>query len=252
MPPYSAELAERMSKVERERIGLIGAMQVEIEALVEHAVIEKKEELASMIFYVGTLSGTPCVIANCGAGKVNAAICAQIMLDLYQAKALINLGIAGGIGKDVHIGDLVVATACVEYDYDTSACGTDDQPGEVFLPGPVEKIMEFPCDQVLSQRLLEEAKRLYSHVHSGVVATGDQFVASGEMGLRLNRQFQAISCEMEGAAVAHVCFLNHVPCAVLRSISDNANENGEVDFHTFAQESAHKAQRLMEGVLGSL
>lgn len=235
---------------EEKPIGVIGAMQVEIEALLKTAQIEKTEERASMRFYVGSLSGTPCVIAQCGAGKVNSAVCAQVMIDFYAPRAILNIGVAGGIGKDVCIGDIVIATACVQYDYDTSAVG--DQPGEICIPPEGRGVIEFPCDPALSQKLLEGAKSLYGRAHLGIVATGDQFVASGEAGLNLNRRFGAVACEMEGASIAHACYISHVPCAVLRSISDNANESGKVNFQTFAAESAQKAQKLLAGVAKAL
>ena len=194
-------------KNELQPIGILTAMQVEIEAILEAAAELTVQEHASMKFYTGLLSGTPFVAAQCSPGKVNSALCAQVMADFYHPRLLLNIGVAGGIGPGVAIGDVVIATACVQYDYDA---------------------------------------------HRGVIATGDRFVADPNFGKWLYETFGALACEMEGASTAHACLLNGIPCAVLRTISDNGNEEATVDFPTFARESAHKAQKLLAGVIQTL
>lgn len=234
-------------------IGIIGAMQVEIEAILEAAEIRTVEEHGSMPFYLGTLAGVEVAVSRCHAGKVNSALCAQVMADHYRPRAILNVGVAGGIGPDVHIGDVVVATACVQYDYDITAFG--DPLGQIEVPvGEKDAFfLEFPCDPEISRELAEGSKAFYDGaVHRGIVATGDTFVADPETGLRLHKQFQALACEMEGGSIVHACLLNQIPCAVLRSISDNANDNASVDFPAFAKDSAYRVQKLLTSVIGQL
>ncbi len=232
-------------------IGIVGAMQVEIEAVLEAAKEVTVQEHASMKFYTGLLSGVPFVAAQCSPGKVNSALCAQVMADLYQPRLILNIGVAGGIGPEVRIGDVVIATHCVQYDYDGTALG-DLGLGEIELPPEGEKVRDFPCDREISETLRKAAETLYGHCHRGPIATGDRFVADPKFGKWLYETFGALACEMEGASTAHACLLNGIPCAVLRTISDNGNEEATVDFPTFARESAHKAQKLLAGVIESL
>lgn len=237
----------------KQPIGIIGAMDMEVDGLLKVAEISETQEHSGVRFCQGTLSGVPCVIAKCSEGKVNAALCAQAMADFFQPRLILNIGVAGGLGPGVHIGDVVVAAACVQYDFDGSPLG---QPlGEINVPAGEDSfpVTLFPCDEGIAEKLAEEAKGLYSGtVHSGVIATGDRFVADPEFANWLNRTFDALACEMEGGAIAHVCCAGHIPCAVLRSISDNANDSDTVDFLTFAEDSAAKAQKLLSRVIGKL
>ncbi len=232
--------------MEQRPIGIIGAMQVEIQAVLESAEISAAEEHGSMRFHIGTLSGVPVVVALCHAGKVNSALCAQVMIDFYNPRAVLNIGVAGGLGPDVHIGDIVIATACVQYDYDTTPLG--EPLAELTLPAGEsgKAYRDLPCNEALSQKLAEQAKGLYSGtVHRGVVATGDRFVADPQLSGWLHKTFGALACEMEGGSIVHACLLNKTLCAVLRSISDNANDDAKTDFPTFAKDSAYKAQQLL-------
>lgn len=235
---------------EKQPIGIIGAMDVEIEALLEIAQMEKTERASSMEFHVGTLKGTPIVVAQCGAGKVNSALCAQVMIDRYAPRLVLNIGVAGGLGP-VKIGDVVLADHCVQHDYDITA-GGNHAPAEIPLPPDDHYIREFPCDPEISGKLAAHAETLYGKVYRGPVATGDQFIASSEKARFLHETFGALACEMEGASIAHACLLNQVPCAVLRTISDNGNDDATVDFPTFARQSAHQAQQLLSSVIGEL
>lgn len=232
-------------------IGIIGAMKVEVDAILSAMEGKHAQTRGGMEFTTGTLSGTPVVVSQCSPGKVNAALCAQAMIDQYSPKLVLNIGVAGGIGENVHIGDVVIATACVEYDFDTSAL--DGCPvGQMSLPGFEQSMIQLPCDQNLAQLLAKEAQSLYGKVHLGVVATGDRFVADPKLGDWLQKEFGAMACEMEGGAIAHACLVNHVPCAVLRTISDNAHDSETVDFVTFANDSARKAQEFLKTVIAQL
>ena len=225
-------------------IGIIGAMQMEVENIAARMTNTTQRTVAGMTFTQGDLAGVPCVVVQCGAGKVNAAMCAQALILEYHPDKIINLGVAGGIGPNVHIGDLVVATHVVQYDYDTTAIG--EPLGYLSRVNQVE----IPCDNSISATVTKEAPSIYSGtVHTGCIATGDRFVADGAFTLELNRLFGAMACEMEGGSIGHVCHLNNVPFAVLRAISDNANEEGSVDFMTFARDSAVKSQQLLEKII---
>lgn len=228
-------------------IGIIGAMEVEIAQLRAQMENPEVRTVAGIDFYSGTVFGTPCVLAKCGPGKVNAAVCAQSMVLKYPIGLLLNIGVAGGLGAGIHIGDLVVATACVQHDYDTSAAG--DEPG--FVSGICKK--EIPCDGVAGKLLCEAALQagLDGKVHTGTVATGDCFVADYEQQRQIGHRFQAKAVEMEGGSIAHVCWMNGVPCGVLRAISDHADDNSKVDYPLFVQRAAEKTQALLrEGLQG--
>ena len=236
-----------MSKVRP--IGIIGAMEVEVEAILEIAEITDKQEHASMTLYSVDLKGVPCVVAQCGEGKVNSAACAQVMASLYQPRLILNIGVAGGTGPNVHIGDLVIATHCVQYDHDLTPMGHPLAAVDLPIYGYVT---EFPCDRAIAEKLQKAAEKLYGSAHLGPIATGDKFVADHTFGAWLNETFGALACEMEGGSTAHICLMNRIPCAVLRAISDGANDDSVVDFPSFAKETAYKAQQLLSAVIGEL
>lgn len=237
--------------MEQRPIGVIGAMKIEVDAIL--AALEEAQEKVhgNMVFTSGRLSGVPVVVAQCSPGKVNAALCTQALIDFYAPRLVLNIGVAGGIGENVHIGDVVIATACAEYDFDTSAL---DQcsAGQMSVPGQEGLLDQFPCDEAAANILAAAGEGLYGHAHRGVVATGDKFVADPQVGEWLQKEFGALACEMEGGAIAHACLVNKIPCAVLRTISDNAHDSETVDFVTFAKSSAEKAQQLLRAVLPQL
>ena len=189
------------------------------------------------------------MVAQCGEGKVNSAACAQVMASLYNPRLILNIGVAGGTGPEVHIGDLVIATHCVQYDHDLTPMG--HPLAAVDVPGH-DYVREFPCDPLLAKKLLTAAQGLYGSAHAGPIATGDKFVADHAFGAWLYTTFGALACEMEGGSTAHICLMNHIPCAVLRAISDGANDDSTVDFPAFAKETAYKAQQLLSAVIGEL
>lgn len=232
-------------------IGIIGAMAVEVEALIEEMEEAGREEIAGLVFHAGRLGGADCVVVQCGPGKVNAAVCAQILILRYSPRLVINVGVAGGVGVD--IGDLVVASACVQHDFDTTAMG--DPLGTLFIrrhETESEDILELPTDGKAAEILLEEAKSVYGGAHLGLVATGDVFVADKDKNRWLHEKFGAKAVEMEGGSIAQACYMNGVPCAVLRAISDNANNDSPVDFPAFAKACSEKTSRLLAGALGRL
>ncbi len=225
-------------------VGLIGAMSVEVEALMAKLENRREQRIGMDLFVSGRLFGQEAVLSVCGPGKVNAALCTQSMILHYRPEWVLNLGVAGAGEAGVSIGDMVIATAAVQHDMDTSPIGDP--------VGLVSKInlVEIPCDGSLGARLVEAASRVQGmKVHQGVIATGDQFIHSGAVRSRIHELFQAKAVEMEGGAVAHACYMHGVPCGVLRSISDQADGKSDMDYPTFVQLAAEHSQQVVENLL---
>lgn len=208
-------------------IGIIGAMSIEIESLKNLMTDIKCETAAHINFYIGKLNGIECVISVCGVGKVNAAICTQIMISRYSPKAILNVGVAGALKEDIKIGDIVIADYVIQHDIDTSAVG--DEKG--FISGL--NIIKIPCSKSINKKILNISSELNEHIHIGTIATGDQFIACNKKLINIRDTFGAIACEMEAGSIGHVCFANEVDFAVLRVISDNANSNSRIDYNKF-------------------
>ena len=225
-------------------IGIVGAMEVEINGL-----RDKMENVSSQVvgmdtFYSGNLFGKDTVLTVCGPGKVNAAISTQNMIHMYKPEYVINIGAAGSGIEQMNVGDMVIATAAVQHDMDTSPIG--DPVGFVSKIG----LVNIPCDDGLREALVKAAESIGDlKVWQGIIATGDQFISDGERRKRIHDLFDASAVEMEGAAVAHVCYANHVPCGVLRSVSDKANGEAEMDYPTFVSMAAEHAQKVIEAFL---
>ena len=224
--------------------GLIGAMSVEVEALMAQLEDRTEKKVGMDVFVSGKLFGKEAVLAVCGPGKVNAALCTQSMILHYQPEWILNLGVAGAGEASVSIGDMVVATAAVQHDMDTSPIGDP--------VGLVSKInlVEIPCDEGLRAKLVNAASNVEGMtVHEGIIATGDQFINSGDVRSRIHGLFSAKAVEMEGGAVAHACYVHGVPCGVLRSISDQADGHSDMDYPTFVQLAASHSQQVVENLL---
>ncbi len=225
-------------------IGMIGAMAVEVEALMARMEEKSETRIGMDQFVTGRLCGREAVLAVCGPGKINAALCAQSMILNFHPEWVLNLGVAGAGDESVSIGDMVIATCAVQHDVDTSPIGDP--------VGMVSKInlVEIPCDQALRERLLRAAGTLDGvRVHTGVIATGDQFINRGEVRRRIHDQFGALAVEMEGGAVAQACYMHGVPCGVLRSISDKANGQSDMDYPTFVRLAAEHSQKVVTELL---
>lgn len=208
-------------------LGIIGAMDVEVDALKERMENKKTQRFGGCDFVSGTLEGKPVCVARCSEGKVNAALCAQLMIDKYAPEAIINVGVAGSLHSDIVIKNVVVATEVCEHDMDITPLG--DPKGYINGIG----MIKMPTDAALSDALADAALAGGVTVHRGCVASGDQFIASPAKKEELNRDFNAICGEMEGGAIGHVCTANGVPFAVLRSISDGGDDAAFMDFPAF-------------------
>lgn len=229
-------------------IGIIGAMDVEVENLLKQMPDEKAETISGITYHLGKIAGKDCVVAKCGIGKVAAAVCAQTMILKYAPEAVINVGVAGGIGMDVHIGDVVISSGLVQHDMDTSAIG--DEKG--FISGI--NLVVIPASKELTELAAEAAERIYGKqkVHVGIIASGDQFISDAERMNRIKDEFNACACEMEGCSIAQVCYLNGMKYVVIRAVSDNANEKAAMDYTAFFAESAHETTKLIADILPKL
>lgn len=230
-------------------LGIICAMQVEADGILKLASNTQEEIINNMRFIRGTLNGKDIVVVVCGVGKVNAALCATTMINRFSPELIINSGVAGALSPLVSIGDLVVASKAVEHDMNTTALG--DKQGEISLPDG--KIMYFECDKDAVALLTKCGKELPdTKVTQGIVASGDMFVSNRRKRLLINDRFGAMACEMEGAAIGHVCYCCKVPFAILRAISDDMDENKGVDFVKFCSLAAEKTVRVMDGFTKNL
>lgn len=217
-------------------IGIIGAMDIEIERI-NCEMTEKKEETISGICYTsGKIGETEVVTAICGIGKVFAAICAQTMIIRYNVSAIINTGVAGTLTDKVGVLGTVVATALVQHDMDTTYFG--DPRG--LISGI--NVVEFNADEPLSKKICENIKGNYIR---GVIASGDAFIADEERKNDIAKTFNAVACEMEGGAIAHVCYVNNVPVCVVRSISDGADGDKALSYEAFREEAAAQSADII-------
>ena len=221
--------------------GIIGAMAVETNAI--KALIEEKkvESFSGIDFVSGKLYGKDVVVAQCGIGKVFAGICAEAMILKYSPDRIINVGVAGTLCDEAGLLDTAVSTAVVQHDMDTSPLG--DPVG--LISGI--NIVKISASESLCEEICHAANRIGAKCVKGVIASGDQFIASKEKKSYIRNTFDAIACEMEGAAIGQVCYVNGVDFAVIRCISDNADsEAGEMDYPTLCEKAASNSQKLIE------
>ena len=215
-------------------IGIIGAMDSETQGL-KNLICDKKTEVISGIEFVcGKLSGKNVVCAKCNPGKVNSALCAQAMILKFSPEVIINSGVAGSLTSDLGIYDVAIAKDCVQHDFDTSALGSP-----VGMIDGLDKIY-FECDTHAIETLQKACEN--EKCMLGTIASGDVFVSGKEMKDKITKNFNAIACEMEGASIAHVCYVNNVKFGILRVISDGGDE---VDFGTFVKETSKKSIEIM-------
>lgn len=221
-------------------IGIIGAMTVEIDGLKAIMTDKTDKTIAGITFTKGLLCEKEAVVAVCGEGKVNAAICAQSMIMEYKPDMIVNTGVGGGLAEGLKIGDVVAATSVVEHDMDMSPLG--HKIG--FICG-IDAV-EMDCDKKITDALFECIEKSGIDCRKGIVATGDQFINSTEKKAWLVENFNAAVCEMEGGAIGHVCIRNGVPFGVLRAISDGGDDEASMSFPEFAALAAENSIKVMK------
>lgn len=230
------------------KIGIIGAMKVEVQGLKDAMTDQVITKRASMEFCEGKIGGKPVVVVQCGVGKVNAAICTQILIDVYRVDAVINTGVAGSLDARIDIGDIVISTDAVHHDMDVTPLGY--APGQV----PDLEMLAFDADAALGEKAKEVCASVNPDIHvwSGRVCSGDQFISNDQRKEQIVSTFHGMCTEMEGASIAHCCALNKVPFVIIRAISDKADGSGTIDYPTFEAASAIRCLKLTRALVAQL
>lgn len=230
------------------KIGIIGAMELEVEALKKEMHIASTTRRASMEFVEGTLNGAGVVVVRSGIGKVNAALCAQILIDVFRVSHIINTGVAGSLNADLDIGDILVSADAVHHDMNVTIFGY--RLGEV----PQLGVREFPADQRMVEIAMETCREVNPDitVRSGRVASGDQFISSRDAKQFIIDNFGGDCAEMEGASIAQAAYLSGIPFVIIRAISDKADDSAEMDYPTFEKAAARHSASLVAHMIAKL
>ena len=230
------------------KVGIIGAMELEVSSLKGQLSGCRISKKAGMEFCEGKIGGVDVVVVRCGIGKVNAALCVQILCDDHHVTHVINTGVAGSLNNDLNIGDILISKDAVHHDVDVTVFSY--RKGEV----PQLGVREFPADP----HLIEAAEKAISdnqpelNYRVGRVASGDQFISSSEVKERIISEFEADCAEMEGASIAHGAYLNGIPFVIIRAISDKADGSAEEDYPTFEKAAAAHCAKLVADMVGRI
>ena len=214
-------------------IAIISAVDAEFVALCRKIEVDSQDEIHSIPLVFGKIQGRDCIIAKCGIGKVNAARCAQLLIDKYEIKYVINTGSAGALNPDLKYGDIVISVDCVQFDFDISVFGH-------------EKGLVFAADD----KLVKRARKISPNALFGRIATGDQFHNNPKIKKQLHLEFAADCDEMEGAAVAQVCDFCGVPFIIVRSISDKPENEEQLDFYKYITAASENCANFIEKFIG--
>lgn len=230
------------------KIGIIGAMDLEVEELKAKMTVSNIVNKAGMDFYEGTLNNASVVIVRCGIGKVNAALCVQILADLFDVTHIINTGVAGSLNAKLDIGDILISKDAIHHDMDVTIFGYP--LGEV----PQMGTREFPADETLANLAKASCEEVNPDINVmiGRVVSGDQFISSKEVKNHLIENFQGDCAEMEGASIAHGAYLNNLPFVIIRAISDKADDSAEMDYPSFEKAAAHHSAKLVEDLVAKI
>lgn len=223
-------------------IGIIFAMQEELIELKKYLHINNEKKIYDLIFYEATLNNQNIILTESGIGKTNAARTTQILIDYYKPEAIFNIGVAGGIAKNLKVGDIIISTSLVQHDFDITAF---NHP-KGYIPNIGNNI---PIDNNLlntTKTILDTNNISYKE---GLIASGDIFCTKESMATKINTQFNALCVEMEGASIAQTAYLSKTPCLVIRSISDCPNNNNKVTYEEFLETSSNKVAQIMYAIL---
>ncbi len=226
------------------RIGIIGAMVEEIELLHQHVQVTGSSTKAGITYYEGTLHGVQVVFCKSGVGKVNAAVCTQLLID-HGVDSVLFTGVAGALDPELSVGDIVISTSCVQHDMDVTPLG---------FPRGVIPFLDIPSEFAADERLVRiasEAAELHAKgkYRTGKVLSGDQFIASRDVVRALRDELGGACAEMEGAALAHVCAMNGIPYVVIRSMSDKADGSAPESFAEFTVQAAANSHAIIEAMV---
>lgn len=229
-------------------LGIIGAMHEEIVEL--KGLMSDIEEITAggMLYYKGKLEGKDIVLVESGIGKVNSAVCTTLLIELFKVEKIIFTGVAGGTGDAIEVGDIVISDDLVQHDFDVTAFGA--KPGDI----PRMETSEFKADKELVELAKKSALKVFEEkrVRIGRIVSGDQFINGVEKSNWLRDTFNADAAEMEGASVAHVCYLFKIPFVILRAISDKANSEAKIDFAEFVHLAAKNSKEIVVNMLKEL
>lgn len=250
--PILALTACNNANEKKEYIGIISAMDIEINLLLDEAKIDEEKEIGGVKYYVGTLKDKPVVISRAGIGKVRASSGVTSLLNGYNISKVIFTGVAGGLRDEEDVLDEVIATCVIEHDYgfitnDGFVWGGGD-------PGRKEPGEYYYCDESLVKLAYDSAVSVIQehHVFKGLVATGDQFISSTNYVDWLVNEFDGYACEMEGASIAKICELYDTPYVVLRTLSDKADEEAQGSYIDFGDLAADQSCKIVLKMLESL
>ena len=228
-------------------VGIIAAMEIEANGIKALLKDKASQRISGIEFTRGTLSGANVVVCVCGIGKVFAAICTEIMILRYSPDCIINTGVAGTLTNELDIGDIAIGIDAVQHDMDTTALG--DPRGFI---GGINKV-RIPCDPKLVEYIQKAVKSSGINFKAGTVASGDSFISSEAQKNSITEAFpDAVCCEMEGAAIGQVCAVNHIPYAIIRAVSDNADGDSPEDFPSFTEKAAGRSVAVLEKVIKML
>ena len=223
-------------------ISIIFAMQEELIELKKYLHINNEKKIYDLIFYEATLNNQNIILTESGIGKTNAARTTQILIDYYKPKAIFNIGVAGGIAKNLKVGDVIISTSLVQHDFDITAFNHS----KGYIPNIGNNI---PIDNKLlntTKTILDTNNISYKE---GLIASGDIFCTKESMATKINTQFNALCVEMEGASIAQTAYLSKTPCLVIRSISDCPDNNNKVAYEEFLETSSNKVAQIMYAIL---
>lgn len=225
------------------RIGIIGAMSIEVDALKAKLADSTSVTVSGVDFFCGKLSGKDVVVAQCGIGKVFAAICAQTMILNFGVTHIINTGVAGTLSEKLSILDVAIADGVVQHDMDTSPIGDP-----VGLISGINKIV-LPTSEKMAKAAADVASEMGVKHACGIIASGDQFISCTDRKRYIVDNFGAIACEMEGAAIGHVCYVNGVECLIVRAISDSASGEATMEYPEMVALAAEQSRKMTEKIL---
>ena len=230
------------------KIGIIGAMELEVETLKAKMMVANVTTKAGMEFVEGTLGNANVVIVRSGVGKVNAGMCVQILCDVFAVTHIVNTGVAGSLNAKLDIGEIIVSTDLIHHDVDATIFG--------YALGEVPQLgrKSFEADENMRKLAIAACEEVNPGlpVTTGRIVSGDQFIASKDVKRKLIENFAADCCEMEGASIAHAATLNEVPFVIIRAISDKADDSAEMDYPTFEHQAAEHCAKITENFVQRL
>lgn len=228
------------------KIGIIFAMEEELSALKKYLTITNEYSIFNLKFYESKMNNIEIVLVECGVGKVNAARTTQILIDNMKVDYIFNIGVAGGVSNKLSVGDIVLGEKLVQHDFDITSFNHE----KGYIPSVGVYIDSDTYLLNIANEVLNSIKDIT--YHRGVIASGDIFCTETKMSEKIGTKFNALCVEMEGASIAQVCFLSHIPFLIIRSISDVINDNNKVTYEEFLLSSCGKVADVMINILNKI